>query len=959
MKYLNQYNLKKYDLLNGQDRKSLLKEKHKVVETIAQTNASVGALKEKIRLVNDNIKTRENEVATAKKLLDMQFENVEQVFDKAELELVLQTNTAKEVLNKLDDESDIEVNKVFDTALPSLAVWNDERWGEWQSCASLSELKLPDFLRIGVTSKGVPVGIPFFHHDSLNSVILVKGTGEQRKQAQAILASLVLRIALSLPKISRFSLIDPDHHRCFKMRRDLQDVRLTDDLSGALNSISQDITRISNDILGYADSFEEVSSDIWASERFECIFVADFCSSKILKDSQTLKHLFNLSHGATSGRFLFMYVNTDIELPENVERELFKQATVIDLSEAEGVVFDIPPSGNEQNRLLNIIKNQKVAEKEVDFASLIGVSSATGWHDSSQDFIETVVGENISVWFGSKDGRNCPHGALAGTSGSGKSNFLHVLITGLALRYSPDELQFYLVDGKAGVGFKRYQKLPHAKVVSLQTSPLLALSVLREMEAEMDARYELFSKVGVDNLSSYRQQTSEIMPRVLLVADEYQNLFEANATEASNIMMKLAEKGRAAGVHLLLSSQSFVATGMSHGKKIFGNIAMRIALQLAEEPIEQFQPTGLKMIKELDRPGMVVINDNLGENSSNKRGMTAAISAKENTKLIDEMILLAEQSKLANDESPVVFEGSANHQLTDSHTLQHFVGLTAYLSLDELSVIAKADVRNKGFGIKGWHSSENPIAFMLGRCFEVYGDAILSLRRARQENALIVGHNVECAKRLLSTALISLTTIYDRTQLELYILDAGRVEMPGGALLEEVHTELLTPLSYKTHFSRGEDEIDTAIHALAAIVEERKSRMTEKTPSILVVLSDIEELIVENGTVDALNKLLSEGSKLGVHVILHVASIHMLSNLLNESRPPKCLRPFNHKVVWNMSEDDSRSVLGSKNASELNALANGEIAMYHNSANRFTRYFAPYQLPSSISPILEVLKKRG
>jgi len=958
MKYLNEFNLRKYNLLDELKVNDLLAKKDEFIENISNIESEVDTLKGVMDSNLRKITDLEKGLDTLQKLQPLlpQHAKDKQLLAAIVKRLDVHSDSALCFQTKNQRESTIQIEEIINKTFPALASWNDKKWDTW---IPDPQINLPDFLRIGQTESGVPVGFPLFEEDALHSVFIIRGSEEHRQQAQDILANLVLRLALSLPKISRFSLVDPDHYRCFRMRKDLHDVRSTDDLSGALKSISQDITRISNDVLGYADSFDKLSSDIWASERFESVFVADFCSNKILKESQVLKSLLSLTHGAISGRFLFMYLNTDIELPDHVNNELFKHAVFIDLNDNQKVFFDTVPSGYQQSLWLNSVKQQKVAEKKIDFVSLVGANIEKGWQESSQDYIETTLGENISVWFGSKDGRNCPHGALAGTSGSGKSNFLHVLITGMALRYSPDELQFYLVDGKAGVGFQRYQRLPHAKVVSLQTSPLLALSVLREMVAEMDARYAMFSTAGVDNLSSYRTQTSKVVPRVLLIADEYQNLFEADSLEASNLIMKLAEKGRAAGVHLFLSSQSFIAADMHHTKKIFGNIAMRIALQLAEEPIEQFKQKGCKMIKELDRPGMVVINDNLGEDTSNTRGITSEIPDKESETLISNIIELASQSTFTNVEPAIVFKGADNPQLTDSQVLQYFIGLPAYLQQDDLSIVAKKSVRERGFGIESWHALEKPVAFMLGRNFEVYGDAILALRRAKYENALIISHNTECAKRLLATSLMTLASIYSKEQVELYILEAGPVEMPGGGLLEKVTADLLNPIGYKTHLSRSEDDINAVIHQLADMVDKRKSTNIESLPSIIVVLSEIEELSADDGAIAALNKILLEGSKHGLHVILQLPTIHQLSSLLNETNASRYLRVFNHRVLWNMSEEDSRNVIGNKKASELDNLALGEIAMYQNNAKRTTCYFSTYQLPSSMSPILDSLRNRA
>ena len=90
------------------------------------------------------------------------------------------------------------------------------------------------------------------------------------------------------------------------------------------------------------------------------------------------------------------------------------------------------------------------------------------------------------------------HVLISGKTGSGKSTLLHVLITNLALRYSPDEVELYLVDFKKGVEFKAYARslLPHARVVAIESEREFGLSVLQRLDAELRTRGDLFRKRG-------------------------------------------------------------------------------------------------------------------------------------------------------------------------------------------------------------------------------------------------------------------------------------------------------------------------------------------------------------------------------------------------------------------------------------------------------------------------------
>jgi DNA segregation ATPase FtsK/SpoIIIE, S-DNA-T family len=95
------------------------------------------------------------------------------------------------------------------------------------------------------------------------------------------------------------------------------------------------------------------------------------------------------------------------------------------------------------------------------------------------------------------------------------------------LKYSPEEIQFYLIDLKKGVGFKPYSdaRLPHAKVIAIDSEREFALSVLRGLINEMDNRGDIFRNYSVDSIKAFREKTQEKIPRILLVVDEFQNLF--------------------------------------------------------------------------------------------------------------------------------------------------------------------------------------------------------------------------------------------------------------------------------------------------------------------------------------------------------------------------------------------------------------------------------------------------
>ncbi len=209
------------------------------------------------------------------------------------------------------------------------------------------------------------------------------------------------------------------------------------------------------------------------------------------------------------------------------------------------------------------------------------------WTESSQYEVSVPVGWDINhkeVCF--EIGNEQNHTLICGRSGSGKSNFLHVLIQNLAFYYAPDEVQLFLLDYKEGVEFNAYvadPTLEHARLVSVASSVSYGITFLKWLCDEMQKRAELFKQFGAKDLSDYRKH--EKMPRLIVVIDEFQVLFSDNSTKGKESVERslntLLKKGRSYGVHLILATQTMRGTDIN--RSIMAQIANRIALPMDAE----------------------------------------------------------------------------------------------------------------------------------------------------------------------------------------------------------------------------------------------------------------------------------------------------------------------------------------------------------------------------------------
>lgn len=207
------------------------------------------------------------------------------------------------------------------------------------------------------------------------------------------------------------------------------------------------------------------------------------------------------------------------------------------------------------------------------------------WTKSSQYEVSVPVGWDINhkeVCF--EIGNEQNHTLICDHSGSGKSNFLHVLIQNLAFYYAPNEVQLFLLDYKEGVEFNAYvadPTLEHARLVSVASSISYGITFLKWLCDEMQKRAELFKQFNVKDLSDYRKHDE--IPRLIVVIDEFQVLFSDNkSTKAvEGHLNTLLKKDRSYGVHLILATQTMRGTDINPSFK--AQIANRIALPMDAE----------------------------------------------------------------------------------------------------------------------------------------------------------------------------------------------------------------------------------------------------------------------------------------------------------------------------------------------------------------------------------------
>ncbi len=253
----------------------------------------------------------------------------------------------------------------------------------------------------------------------------------------------------------------------------------------------------------------------------------------------------------------------------------------------------------------------------------IAIPPAERWSADTTDGLDAQIGvdskgEPQHFVMGSRGVHN---GLVGGDVRMGKSNLLHVLITQLALKYPPEELELYLLDFKE-VEFDAYltQRLPHAKAIASRTDREFGLSMLRRFHDEIERRARLCRQARVTQLPEYRIQTGQVLPRSLVIMDEFQVLFSEEdrlSREAGALLADIAKRGAAFGLHLLLATQSPGGSLTVHLRPAYEQMALRIALGCLLPSVSQaILGEGNDAAVKLTRAGDAIFNDRRGEGAN-------------------------------------------------------------------------------------------------------------------------------------------------------------------------------------------------------------------------------------------------------------------------------------------------------------------------------------------------------
>lgn len=207
----------------------------------------------------------------------------------------------------------------------------------------------------------------------------------------------------------------------------------------------------------------------------------------------------------------------------------FKTSDIRLYIEGEYVVLEVPGAKTEIH-VADLLRND-------EYKNATGLKVAIGMKSDGSTLLDDIA--------------DMPHMLIAGTTGSGKSVLIHQIICSLLINHNPSNLQLYLIDPKM-VEMPLYSSLPNCKVVSTTEK---AIKLLDELCTEMDVRYQTLNRYKCRDIESYNSKAKKPMKRKVVFIDELADLILTSKKAVESSIVRLAQKARACGIHLVVATQ--------------------------------------------------------------------------------------------------------------------------------------------------------------------------------------------------------------------------------------------------------------------------------------------------------------------------------------------------------------------------------------------------------------------
>lgn len=554
------------------------------------------------------------------------------------------------------------------------------------------------------------------------------------------------------------------------------------------------------------------------------------------------------------------------------------------------------------------------------------------------------VGRTLSMRLG---GGTSQHVLVAGKTGSGKSSLLHTLITSAALKYSPEQLRMVLLDFKKGVEFQVYSHggLPHAEIIGIESRREFGLSSLEYLDKIMQRRGEMFREAGVQDIPTWtRKRPNQPMPRVLVVIDEFQEMFVEDdklSQQSSMLLDRIVRQGRSFGIHMVLASQT-LGGSYSLPRTTLAQMAVRIALQCDGSDAMLILGEDNLAASRLRHSGQAIYNDAGGRVESNQPFQVAYLTSKTHGNQI---------SRVPHTDRP-----------DDPST--NMLGRQIVFEGHKPAIWSPSDIER---GIKSLAKMEQgALPLVLGESLSIEPAITRVLNRQAGRNMAMVGSD----DRLASHMIVSLVRGWTETSARdhsptINYLDGARPEDQHAAgirpwldgmnkAIDETSGQSTRGNSESSRIRAITGEVRDSESIIQSVYTELERRMADPQvahPSQLLIIANlarfrdlrkVDEFAFGSSSDSAkvapdvaFGKILREGPTFGIFVLVWADSAGTLSRWLGRQG----LRDLEVRILMQMSVNDSNTLIDSSVANKLEPHA---LIYYDETDSKVTK-FRPYQ----------------
>ena len=668
------------------------------------------------------------------------------------------------------------------------------------------------------------------------------------------------------------------------------------------------------------------------AEKYQFLVVADFPSGF---NESAIKRLQSIAaSGPRCGVFTLIHwdqrhTNPDSLVPEDLRKNSIvirggQAGFAMDGQPVAGAILalDVPPDAEISAQLVNKIGKASVDSNRVEVPfSQITPPAEQRWTFDTTGELRVAIGRTgatklqyLAIGKGTRQ-----HALFAGKTGSGKSTLFHVIITNLALTCSPEQVEFYLIDFKKGVEFKCYasKRLPHARVVAIESDREFALSVLMRVDEELKRRGDMFRALGCQDIAGYKRAGgTEPMPRSLLLIDEFQEFFTEDdevAQQAALLFDRIVRQGRAFGIHVLLGSQT-LGGAFTLARATMGQMVIRVALQCNEADAYLIMDDSNPAPRLLSRPGEGIYNDAAGAIEGNSPFQVVWLPDEERDEWLDKVIALAPKDY----DGPIVFEGNAPAGIRENY---------------DLARVLAAKPTQAPSAPRIWLGAPNSIK----------GPTEAVFQKQSGNHLLIVGQREETATTMLGLAAIALPAQFPTGGAKIILLHASPTDSPESKFFTKIPGITLA-------------EPHNLGDTMTEISNELKARLAGDAPAdaprIFLLVHGLQKFKKLRGEDDfsfssddsenpskQLTAIINEGPAQGIHLIAFVDTFNNVNRFLNR----KTLSEIEMRIVFQMSASDSASLIDSPKASTLGL----HRALLHNEQAGTLETFRPYAAPDA------------